>query len=114
MNTSFAIHCDPCFYAGTFNAGRPHLVTGWGETKAITLATEAEAHLLASMLNDTGTGPYELSHGQYAAPDYTVRTSTLPVRQTLAQAMRLMELQHDFNLDGTRIDVGALMFGAQS
>lgn len=113
MTASYAIHIDPGYYQGTFNVAKPGLVREHDSLYAIALATEAEAELLASMLNDTGDGPYMLNHGQYAAPDYTVREVTLPVRHTLRQAMAHCFLLDDFNLDGTRIDVSRLMYGSK-
>jgi hypothetical protein len=105
MTISYAIHCDPCYYAGAINVAKPGLVCAWMETKAITLADKAAADLLAIMLNDAGSGPYELSHGQYAAPQHEVRETALPVRYTLAQAMRVLDLHYDFAPDGSRLQV---------
>lgn len=100
---SYAIHCDPCYYAGTLNVSTPGLVTPWGDLKAITLADHADAQKLCDMLNDTGDQPYMLSHGQYAAPNHTVvERENLPVRYALKDAMSALGLHDDFDLSGAR------------
>lgn len=103
---AFAIHRDPGYYAGTLNVAAPGLLTSEWDGKAITTATEAEAEVLCIMLNDTGPGPYMLSHGQASAPHHEVaERPELPVRYTLRQAMRVLLLHYDFLVDGSRTDV---------
>lgn len=102
---SFAIHRDPCYYAGALNASHPGLVTSHYDSLTITVATAVAADLLCKMLNDTGDGMYLLAHNQYARPNHETRESTLPVRHSLTGAMSHLDLQDCFDAAGNRIEL---------
>lgn len=67
----------------------------------IVLRERQSADALCQALNDTPDG-YVLAHGQYAPSSYAVVESPLAPSTHLRAAMQALELQHDFNLDGTR------------
>lgn len=103
---SYAIHCDPHFYAGTLYGSKPHLRHDCNG-QLIALPTLADAETLVRMLDapSVGNSPYMLSHGQYASPEHSVRQSTATPPRSLQDVMAALDLQYDFAPDGSRLPI---------
>jgi hypothetical protein len=103
MTTTFAILCNPGYFAGdTHGRDKAYLLTSEADGSIIALASAAEAGLICKMMEPSGG--VHLDDNQHSLPTYSVVPAPSGAQaKTLGQAMRLLDLHHDFREDGSRI-----------
>lgn len=101
---TYALFAQYHFYQGTLNVKHDGLLRDDYDGSVVAFASKGDADAVCKMLNDHGPSPVELSYGQYAPSEYSVRESAAKP-QDLKWVMQHLGLQYDFNPDGSRIDV---------
>jgi hypothetical protein len=103
MTTTYAILCTPGYFAGDVHGrDKPYMLRSELDGSVIALATRDEAERIAAMMEPSGG--VHLDDNQHSLPTYAaVPAPAGTAAMTMQQAMRLLDLHHDYREDGTRI-----------
>jgi hypothetical protein len=103
MSTTYVIHCEPGYFEGDIHGrDKPYILLSERDGRAIALASSDEAERIAAMMEPSGG--VQLDDNQHSLPTYSVQAApagTAPM--TMREAMRALDLHHDYREDGSRI-----------